>query len=90
MSMKLPIYRVAGEKLVSVEKTSDGGLRLLGWDFERDEMVRNVSWDEVCGHLEEAVAVKGSAHVASGGETFEITSEEFDRRLEELRAPDAR
>ena len=86
MPLNLPLYMVVGEKLVSAEETADGGMALRGWDFRRREMTRAaVSWDDIVGHTEEGRKVQGSSAFAEGEDTFEITKEEFDRRLEELR-----
>lgn len=85
MPLELPMYLIAGEKPISVEETPDGGLRLLGWDFERGEMARNVDWNEVASHLQPGVQVRRNAPIADGGDTFRVSKEEFDRRVEELR-----
>ena len=87
MALKLPIYLLVGEKPVSAEATPDGGLALRGWDFVRGELTRNaVTWDEIVGHLQEGLPVRGNCDFADGGDTFPITAEEFERRVAELRA----
>lgn len=85
MGLKLPLYLVAGEKLISVLPSEEGGLSIRGWDFRKREMTRDaVEWDEIVGHLQEGRKVQGSSDFAEGEDTFEITREEFDQRLAEL------
>lgn len=86
MALELPIYLLAGEKPISVTQVPGGGIRILGWDFEAGELNRNVEWDDVVGHLQSGVKVKGSAHFAEGGDTYPISREEFEQRVAELRS----
>ncbi len=86
----LPIYVIAGDKPVSMEETPDGGADLLGWDFARGEMTRDAAeWDEIVGHLQPGLPVRGNTDFAEG-DWREVTKAEFDRHVAELRARAAR
>ena len=86
MPLKLPIYAVVGEKPIAVWETPDGGMAFCGWDFVRGELTPDaVTWDEIVGHLQEGVPVRGNSCFADGGDTFPITAEEFEQRVAELR-----
>ncbi len=43
MPLDLPIYLIVGAKPVSMVRLPGGGMRLLGWDFERREMTRDAA-----------------------------------------------
>ncbi len=48
MPLDLPIYLIVGDRPVSLVETPDGGMSLMGWDFERRGMTREAaSWDNV-------------------------------------------
>jgi hypothetical protein len=70
--LKLPIYLLVGEKLVSAEETPGGGMALRGWDFIQRKMTREAAdWDDV---------------MSTSADAVEITKEAFDQRLAELQA----
>ncbi len=90
MALALPLYLIVGEKPIAVWEMPDGGMGFHGWDFARGELTRDaVTWDEIVGHLQEGVSVRGSSDFAAGGDTFPITAEEFEARVAELRARSA-
>ncbi len=71
MALELPLYVVNGEKICSFEELPDGGARFLGWDFGRGELTRNAAeWDDFFG---------------GDPESYQITKQEFEARLAELR-----
>ena len=87
MALKLPLYLIVGEKPIAVWETPDGGMGSCGWDFARGDLTRDaVSWDEIVGHLQEGVPVRGSSDFAAGGDTFRISAAEFEAHVAELRA----
>jgi hypothetical protein len=46
MSLKLPLYLIAGEKPMSLFTTPDGGMDMRGWDFKLGKMTRQAfEWD---------------------------------------------
>ena len=71
MAKRFELYVVNGEKIASFVELPDGGARLLGWDFERGELTRE--------------AANVDDFYGGDPESYQITKEEFDRRLRELR-----
>lgn len=71
MVLELPRYVVVGEKIASMERTPDGGVEILGWDFVLRALTREA----------------GDMDDFFGGhpDMYPITKEEFDQRLVELR-----
>ena len=70
--MKLPSYYIVGECPVKAIATPDGGMDVLAYDWRTGEVVRNMSFVAKIGFGEGDVEV--------------VSAEEFDRRVEELRA----
>lgn len=74
MPLDLPLYLIVGRQPVSLTRTEDGGLALLGWDFDRGELTREAaSWDDVTNE-----------DPADGGETVRVTRAAFDAAIREL------
>ena len=71
MAKRFELYVVNGEKIASFVELPDGGGRMLAWDFERGELTRDAAeMDDFFG---------------GDPESYQITKEEFNQRLAELR-----
>ncbi len=76
---ELPLYLVFGARPVKFERTADGGLDVLAFDWETGEFVRDLSYP--------------SRYFRYEPETEMVTKQEFDDRVEALIAfqiPDKR
>ena len=81
MPLDLPIYLIVGAKPVSVVATP-GGMRLMGWDFERREMTRDAaSWDDVVD-LQPGPVLESFEF--SEGDTVRVDKRTFDRAIRRL------
>jgi hypothetical protein len=82
MALELPIYVILGERPVMMEETPDGGAQVLGWDFDKRELV------PALGSLAEVVGMVPHCDdpFEALGDREEVTREQFYAKIEELKA----
>ena len=78
-SIKLPTYAIVGLRPVKAERTADGGMQVLAYDWKTGEFVPDGSY---LPHLFMPSMLEDDA----GGDIDYVSKGEFERRVNELRS----
>jgi hypothetical protein len=78
-SLTLPAFAIVGQRPVKAERTEDGGMRILAYEWETGEFVGT---SDYLPHL----FFPGALEDDAGGDIDYVSEREFEKRVGALRA----